>query len=46
MNANPSAIEAMVCAWLAKQRIENKTVPLSLITSAQRDIVLDGFWLP
>lgn len=46
INTNPNAIEAMMCAWLAKQRIENKTVPLSYITGAQRDTVLGGLWHP
>ncbi len=46
MNTNPNAIEAMMCAWLAKQRIENKTVPLSYVTGAQRDTVLGGLWHP
>ncbi|MCF6254250.1 MAG: anhydro-N-acetylmuramic acid kinase [Thiomicrorhabdus sp.] len=43
---NPNAIEAMMCAWLAKQRIENKIVPLSQVTGAQRDAVLGGLWHP
>lgn len=46
MDTNPNAIEAMMCAWLAKQRIENKTVPLSHVTGAQRDSVLGGLWHP
>ncbi len=46
ININPNAIEAMMCAWLAKQRIENKMVPLSHVTGAQRDTVLGGLWHP
>ena len=43
---NPNAIEAMMCAWLAKQRVENKPVALSQVTGAQRDAVLGGLWHP
>ncbi|VAW44939.1 Anhydro-N-acetylmuramic acid kinase [hydrothermal vent metagenome] len=43
---NPNAIEAMMCAWLAKQRIEALTVPLVHVTGAQRDAVLGGLWHP
>ena len=43
---NPNAIEAMMCAWLAEQRINDKTVPLSAVTGAQRDAILGGLWLP
>jgi len=43
---NPNAIEAMMCAWLAQQRIALKTIPLSAVTGAKRDAVLGGLWLP
>ncbi len=43
---NPNAIEAMMSAWLAKQRIENQPVALSQVTGAQRDAVLGGLWHP
>lgn len=43
---NPNAIEAMMCAWLAQQRIALKTVPLSAVTGAKRDAILGGLWLP
>ncbi len=43
---NPNAIEAMMCAWLGRQRIEQKTVPLAAITGAKRDTILGGLWLP
>ncbi len=43
---NPNAVEAMMCGWLAKQRIENRTVALSAVTGATRDAVLGGIWHP
>lgn len=46
IDIDPNAIEAMMCAWLAKQRIENRTVALSEVTGAQRDAVLGGLWHP
>jgi len=45
-NINPNAIEAMMCAWLAYQRINNQTVALSQVTGAKRDAVLGGLWHP
>lgn len=46
MQINPNAVEAMMCAWLAEQRILNKPVQLSAITGAKRDMVLGGIWHP
>lgn len=43
---NPNAIEAMMCAWLAQQRVALKTIPLSAVTGAKRDAILGGLWLP
>jgi len=43
---NPNAIEAMMCAWLAKQRIDNQPVALSQVTGASSDAVLGGLWHP
>ena len=43
---NPNAIEAMMCAWLAKQRVDNQAVALSTVTGAKRDAVLGGIWHP
>lgn len=40
------AIEAMMCAWLAQQRIELQRVPLASVTGAQRNAVLGGLWHP
>jgi len=45
-NINPNAVEAMMCAWLAEQRMNNKTVPLRAVTGATRDAVLGGIWHP
>lgn len=43
---NPSAVEAMLCAWLAHQRLNNAEVKLSAVTGATRDAVLGGIWHP
>ncbi|NPA72957.1 MAG: anhydro-N-acetylmuramic acid kinase [Gammaproteobacteria bacterium] len=43
---NPNAIEAMMFAWFAKQRIAHQTVPLSHVTGASRDAILGAVWLP
>lgn len=44
LGVDPNAIEAMLCAWLAKQRLNNCTVNLSSVTGAQRDAVLGAIW--
>ena len=41
---NPNAVEAMMCGWLAQQRIDLKPIPLRSITGAQRDVLLGGLW--
>lgn len=41
---DPNAIEAMLCAWLAKQRLSNTEVNLSSVTGAQRNAVLGAIW--
>lgn len=43
---NPNAIEAMMCAWLAKQRLDHKEIDLTQITGASRPAVLGGLWHP
>ena len=43
-NINPNAIEAMMCGWLAQQRIDKKPIPLTAITGADRNVVLGGLW--
>jgi len=43
-NIDPNAVEAMMCAWLAMKRLNNKTVALSSVTGADRDCVLGGIW--
>ncbi|MDX1347146.1 MAG: anhydro-N-acetylmuramic acid kinase [Thiomicrorhabdus chilensis] len=45
IDINPNAIEAMMCAWLAHQRIHQKPVALKSITGSQRDVTLGGLWL-
>ena len=44
-NIDPNAIEAMMCAWLAQQRIDHQPIPLKSVTGSQRDVVLGGLWL-
>ncbi len=41
---NPHAIEAMMCAWLAQQRCQNKPIQLTHITGAGKDAILGGIW--
>lgn len=41
---NPNAIEAMMCGWLAQQRVDERTIPLKAITGAARDVVCGGLW--
>ncbi|MBE0493674.1 MAG: anhydro-N-acetylmuramic acid kinase [Thiomicrospira sp.] len=43
---NPNAIEAMMCAWLAKQRLDHVEIDLTRITGASRPAVLGGLWHP
>ena len=44
-NLNPNAIEAMMCGWLAQQRIDGKAIALTSITGSSRNVVLGGLWL-
>lgn len=46
LNINPDAIEAMMCAWLAKQRLSNTPIALKTITGAETDSILGGIWSP
>lgn len=43
---DPMYVEAVAFAWLAEQRILEKTVPLKAVTGAQRDAVLGCVYLP
>jgi len=43
---NPHAIEAMMCAWLAKERLENRPIALTSITGANKNSILGGVWSP
>ena len=43
---DPNAVEAMMMAWLAHQRLENKNVKLASVTGAKRNAVLGGVWQP
>lgn len=46
LGINPNAIEAMMCAWLAKQRLDHIEIDLTKITGASRPAVLGGLWHP
>lgn len=41
---HPHAMEAMMCAWLAQQRLSNQPIPLASTTGAERDSILGGIW--
>lgn len=41
---SPVAIEAMLFAWLAKQRLEHRPVNLKDVTGASRNTILGGVW--
>ncbi|KUJ74507.1 hypothetical protein AVO42_03660 [Thiomicrospira sp. XS5] len=41
---HPHAMEAMMCAWLAQQRLLNQPISLANITGAERDSILGGIW--
>ena len=43
---DPNAVEACLCAWLAKQRLDNCTINLAATTGASRNAVLGGIWHP
>ncbi|QKI90356.1 anhydro-N-acetylmuramic acid kinase [Thiomicrorhabdus xiamenensis] len=43
---DPNAIEGMLFAWLAHERLHNRPVKLSAVTGAERDAVLGGIWHP
>ncbi|MDG6779145.1 anhydro-N-acetylmuramic acid kinase [Thiomicrorhabdus sp. zzn3] len=45
INIHPNALEAMMCAWLAQQRVQNSPIDLIDITGANRNVVLGGLWL-
>lgn len=43
---NPHAMEAMMCAWLAHQRLNHTPIALSSVTGATKPSVLGGIWHP
>lgn len=43
---DPNAIEAMMFAWLAEQRLSNQEIELSTITGAYKNSVLGAIWHP
>jgi anhydro-N-acetylmuramic acid kinase len=43
---SPDCIEAVTFAWLAKQRIENKTANLPSVTGATKAVLLGGVYSP
>jgi len=44
LDINPHAIEAMMCAWLAHQRIEQHPIALKAVTGASQNAILGGIW--
>ncbi len=42
----PDCIEAVTFAWLAKQRIENKTANVPSVTGANKSVLLGGIYSP
>jgi len=46
LGINPMYVEAVAFAWLAEQRILEKTVPLKAVTGAERDAILGCVYLP
>lgn len=45
IGVNPDGLEAMMIAWLAKQRIEQQPIDYRQITGASRPAILGGVWL-
>jgi len=43
---NPDAVEAMMFAWFAHQRLQQIPVPLASVTGAKRNGVLGAIWHP
>ena len=41
---SPDCIEAVTFAWLAKQRLEEKTINLSAVTGAKQNVLLGGIY--
>jgi anhydro-N-acetylmuramic acid kinase len=41
-----AAIEAMLFAWLGKQRLEAQAINLTSITGSKKPAILGGLWLP
>lgn len=46
LELDPNWVEACAFAWLAKQRMENKTGNLPAVTGAQRETILGAVYLP
>ena len=46
LNIDPMAIEAMLCAWLGLQRLQQNPIDLSQITGSSRPTILGGLWCP
>ncbi len=42
----PDCIEAVTFAWLAKKRLENKSVNISTVTGANKNAILGGIYSP
>jgi len=46
LNTDPMFVEAVAFAWLAEQRILEKTVSLKSVTGARQDAILGSVYLP
>ena len=46
LRLDPNWVEACAFAWLAKQRMENKTGNLPAVTGAKRETILGAVYLP
>lgn len=46
LHVNPMYVEAIAFAWLAEQRLLQKSIPLKTVTGADRDAILGCVYLP
>ena len=46
LGIDPMAIEAMLCAWLGWQRLQQIPIDLTQITGSGKPAILGGLWLP
>jgi len=46
LGIDPMAIEAMLCAWLGVQRLNQQPIDLTQITGSGKPAILGGLWCP